>query len=127
MVVPAATWKPPTPITTRNARFSVRLATGTTGAEALATPSPALHASFATPTTASVSRSVAPEARMVRTAPIDRSTSAVSRPDGVLLPPARGADAPREAADHEDREQDDEHGQPEQHGVEEAASRSARR
>ena len=79
-IAPEATRKPPTPMTTRNARFRVSDAIGTTGAEAFATSSPATQARRAPPSTDSVSRSVAPEARMVRTAEMERSTSAVSAP-----------------------------------------------
>ena len=80
VMVPLATRKPPTPSTTRNDTCMAMPAIGTTRAEILATWMPIRQAPLASSSTAAISRSVAFEARTVRTALMARSTLAARSP-----------------------------------------------
>ena len=80
VMVPLATRNPPTPSTTRNDTCMAIPAIGTTSAEIFATWMPIFHAPTASSSTAAISRSVAFEARTVRTALMARSTLAARSP-----------------------------------------------
>ena len=80
VIAPLATRNPPTPSTTRNDTCMAMPATGTTSAEILATARPIRQAPSASFSTETISRSVAPEARTVRTAVMARSTEAARSP-----------------------------------------------
>jgi hypothetical protein len=80
VMAPEATRKPPTPSTTRNDTCMATPATGTTRAEILATSMPMSKAPLASFSTLAISRSVALEARTVRTELMARSTAAARSP-----------------------------------------------
>ena len=80
VIAPMATRNPPTPSTTRNDTCMAMPATGTMSAEIFATWMPMVQAPSASVSTSRISRSVAPDARMVRTALIARSTAAATSP-----------------------------------------------
>ena len=80
VMAPLATRNPPTPSTTRNETCIAIPATGTTSAEILATARPIRQAPSASFSTPAISRSVAPDARTVRTAVMARSTEAARSP-----------------------------------------------
>ena len=83
VIAPLATRKPPTPSTTRNDTCIAMPATGTTSAEIFATWMPIRQAPVASASTAAISRSVAFDARIVRTELIARSTDAARSPTFV--------------------------------------------
>ncbi len=117
VIAPLATRKPPTPSTTRNETCIAIPAIGTTRDEIFATRMPASHAPSALRSTAAISRSVAFAARMVRTALIARSTAAAEVADLLLLIAAGDPHSTREQNHADDGDRDHEHGEPEQHGV----------
>jgi hypothetical protein len=80
VMAPEATRNPPTPSTTRNDTCMATPATGTTSAEILATSMPMSKAPLASFSTLAISRSVALEARTVRTELMARSTAAARSP-----------------------------------------------
>ena len=80
VIAPLATRKPPTPSTTSSATCRAMPAIGTTSAEIFATWMPMRQAPSASFSTAAISRSVALDARTVRTALKDRSTDAARSP-----------------------------------------------
>ena len=117
VMAPLATRKPPTPSTTRNDTCIAMPATGTTSAEIFATWMPIFQAPVASLSIAAISRSVAfdgADGAHRADRPLDRGGEVA---DLVLRLLAGHPDAPGQQRHDDDRHRDDEHGQPEQHRV----------